>query len=64
MIKIQQELAFKRRKRSVVDKKNQSEMYSIILKNPIDKLISMSDKKFYIGFVFNDKNIFERFLKV
>lgn len=63
-----------------VDKKNQSEMYSIALKNPIDKLISnsaflnddkfyeklimlsMSDKKVYIGFVFNDKNIFERFL--
>lgn len=63
-----------------VDKKNQSEMYSIALTNPIDRLISnsaflnddkfyeklimlsMSDKKVYIGFVFNDKNIFERFL--
>ncbi|QXR11922.1 hypothetical protein EGT68_006720 [Acinetobacter junii] len=25
-------------------------------------MLSMSDKKVYIGFVFNDKNIFERFL--
>jgi len=48
MINIQQELAFKRRKRSVVDKKSQSKMYSITLKNPIDKLISMSDKNFIL----------------